>query len=339
MSKNVVKVLLPLFFVLVFPLSQAFTGMGTNPHMRGPFKKRGCGVCHVGHGAPRTPMLPEPEEKACYRCHGEEWSKTKEILNIELPEDEEPVNVERSFEKPYRHPVELKKGKNERGAECTDCHNPHEMRSMRKKRAPGTRKENPYNGQGYEYELCFKCHADVADLPPTEKDKKMEFEGMRSSHPVVYAKRSGPVPSLKPALWEGAFINCTDCHGSDDLADRGVHGSIYPHILRYNYQEEDGTAESEYTYALCYSCHDRMSILRDESFRYHSLHVSENQISCHSCHDPHGSNNPYLIRFSSEGLTEVEPSSSGKLEYESYGPRSGACFVSCHGKDHDPARY
>ena len=37
--------------------------------------------------------------------------------------------------------------------------------------------------------------------------------------------------------------------------------------------------------------------------------------------------------------TVVGPSSSGLLQYQRLGARSGTCYLTCHGKDHNPANY
>jgi hypothetical protein len=38
-------------------------------------------------------------------------------------------------------------------------------------------------------------------------------------------------------------------------------------------------------------------------------------------------------------LTIVGPSSSGMLQYQRFGARNGTCYLTCHGKDHNPATY
>jgi hypothetical protein len=37
--------------------------------------------------------------------------------------------------------------------------------------------------------------------------------------------------------------------------------------------------------------------------------------------------------------TIIGPSSSGRLEYQRLGVRNGTCYLTCHGKDHNPATY
>lgn len=163
----------------------------------------------------------------------------------------------------------------------------------------------------------------------------------RSFHPV-----EGPAidrsPSVDPIL-TGREINCTDCHGSDDPEDaRGPHGSSVPHILRAGYASADGQPESPVTYALCYSCHDRESILRGDSFPAHATHVVDLRVSCSSCHDAHGSirSRALVMIADGSGSLLVAPSRrSGRLAFESDGPGSGACWLTCHGHDHGPEAY
>ena len=58
---------------------------------------------------------------------------------------------------------------------------------------------------------------------------------------------------------------------------------------------------------------------------------------CNVCHDPHASNFEKLINFDT---SVVSPSpSTNRLEYNSTGTRSGECYLSCHGRDHNPCTY
>jgi hypothetical protein len=63
------------------------------------------------------------------------------------------------------------------------------------------------------------------------------------------------------------------------------------------------------------------------------------------CHDPHGidgsrgtsANNSHLINFD---LAVVQPSQkTGLLLFEDMGMSRGQCYLTCHGKDHDPEDY
>jgi hypothetical protein len=82
----------------------------------------------------------------------------------------------------------------------------------------------------------------------------------------------------------------------------------------------------------------------NKSFRHHKKHIVNEKTPCNVCHDPHGisitqgnsTNNSKLINFD---LSVVSPSSSGQLKFESRGVFRGACYLKCHGKNHDPRRY
>ena len=106
----------------------------------------------------------------------------------------------------------------------------------------------------------------------------------------------------------------------------------------------DLIAESAATYALCYKCHSRTSILNDQSFTRHHLHIVDDRTPCSVCHDAHGisssqgnsTNNAHLINFDKRFVT---PSSSGALRYESTGLNRGRCYLTCHGRNHNPESY
>ena len=139
------------------------------------------------------------------------------------------------------------------------------------------------------------------------------------------------------------MIFCGDCHNSDQgkgaggSGPSGPHGSLYAPILERQLTLSDGSQESSGAYALCYKCHNRSSILADESFPLHRLHVVDEQTSCLTCHDPHGSaQNTHLINFSSRS---VQADSRGRLEFIDEGPQRGSCALSCHGVEHSPATY
>jgi hypothetical protein len=111
--------------------------------------------------------------------------------------------------------------------------------------------------------------------------------------------------------------------------------------LRFNYVTADGSDELPDVYALCYQCHKRQAVLDSQTFLEHGKHIVDYRASCATCHNAHGSvNNRALIRFGEETtIGGVEPSSSNRLELVSTGPGSGACYLTCHGVDHDPKAY
>lgn len=325
---------------------------------------KSCRACHRGMN-----MRISGEEKTCLACHGSSGNRQEMVaagyLAADLPGM---ADIGAQLRKPYSHPVFATGGVHyqlealpeevldaPRHAECVDCHNPHRVDASDPFRGlAGRRVGNFIADIETEYQLCYRCHSTSANLPVTASDKQAEFRTTNASfHPVEGEGRNGYVISLKSpyvAKEEEAgdisVISCSDCHGSDGYgAPRGPHGSNFKGLLVLNYEMGDGRAESEFAYALCYKCHERASILGNESFPYHALHIEGNQASgsggtsCYTCHDAHGSvRNQYLIRFNED---EVRPNADGKLEFEAEGvaARHGSCLLNCHGVEHNPLSY
>jgi predicted CXXCH cytochrome family protein len=313
---------------------------------------KGCASCHKGHGVYNTPMLPEKKEVFCFRCHGNSTNIEETKSSGDLSSEVQLADIQKEFEKPYHHPIENigihehneilpeKDPTIPRHSECRDCHHQHYV-SKDKKHA-GIKGANQ---QGEvidtiqsEYELCFKCHSYSANLPSDQTNKAELFDTTNPSfHPVIAPGKNSAVPSLLYPLTSSSTIKCTDCHNNNDtIGPKGPHGSLNKYILAKNFNSNDG-AESFFQYELCYSCHVRTSILGNESFQLHGQHISIVGASCRTCHNPHGSLlYTHLIDFDSPF---INPSSSGLLEYRDMGLRAGECFLSCHGKDHNPATY
>jgi hypothetical protein len=212
----------------------------------------------------------------------------------------------------------------------------------------------------YEHELCFRCHADSLDrgLPLVNRqhvqtNTRLEFSPANPSyHPVLAAGASTDVPSLISPLTVASTIACTDCHNNDSATGaRGPHGSVYRPILERQLVLTHGSTDDQMANSLCYKCHDRGTLRGDGpgdvSFSEHQKHVEElpaatgGPASCAACHDPHGvqaaaANASHLINLD---LDYVSPSGSGQLKYEDLGNRTGQCYLTCHGEDHDPYIY
>lgn len=204
---------------------------------------------------------------------------------------------------------------------------------------------------------------------------RLKFASAVSRHNVSSPRQrtSTQVPSLRlnmlnldgspgRSLGPGTYIYCTDCHSNDQArksngtGPNGPHGSLRAHLLERRYDLEvppavpggdspgvnyisgvNGTA------GICYKCHDiDNNTLQDRSFKEHRLHIQSASSSCSTCHDPHGihggtaTNNYNLVNFD---LAIVGPSGNGIVRFESTGTFRGRCYLSCHGKSHDPKNY
>ncbi|MFQ5514450.1 MAG: cytochrome c3 family protein [Myxococcota bacterium] len=345
-----------------------WNGAGSDPwpHTDAPtVGENGCEGCHAPHAAGSGAWLLNFffEEENCLRCHNGNVAS---------------LDIAGELQKPYRHPVDSFVGAHEPDenplsmpwhVECADCHEPHQARAG-PALAPDV--SGPLTGAGgvtaggtpiaaasFQYEVCFRCHADnpAAPLPQIQRvihepNLRLRFSlGGPSFHPVEGPGRNPDVPSLIGPLSESSVIYCTDCHAGDDGpgvgggGPAGPHGSSWPFLLEREYRTVDNTPESAQAYALCYKCHDRSSILGDESFAKHKKHIEGERAPCSVCHDPHGipagsgspTGNSHLINFDT-GVVQPNPQ-NGRLEFVDEGFRQGACTLLCHGKRHQDQRY
>ena len=319
----------------------------------------GCSSCHRPHsagGAERLMHFDKAEDN-CLSCH--DGSVAAKSLRSEVSKGSGhdvsgSTDVHDIRESPLSSP---------RHVECVDCHNPHAVGDSTAQAPilPGAmNKVTGVTASGaitqhaqYEYEVCFKCHADnpnrvESDITRqiTQTNTRFEFDPSNPSfHPVVAQGANKNVPSLISPLTVSSIVYCMDCHNSDSKSSvKGPHGSNYAPLLVRNYETRDYTAESEFAYALCYGCHSRNSILSGESFPKHREHLDKD-ISCSACHDAHGissaqgnsTNNTHLINFDTTIVTE--DASSGRLEFVDNGTFSGECYLTCHGEVHSPKSY
>ncbi len=337
------------------------------PEWRGTnVSENACFNCHTpDSGQEHEQQVKKNEETTCALCH-DGGVAAKNIMN--------------DLNKISRHRVSAYSGihkSNESFApnpptkhvECEDCHNPHAANDAT---ASAPMVSGPLVGvsgidsdgvqvdeAANQYEVCYKCHADHPAVTSsstmrqiTEFNTRVEFDVANPSyHPVEGAGKNSFVPSLLSPLTVSSQIYCTDCHASDEdptgggSGAAGPHGSIYEPLLTRNYSTADNTVESTVAYALCYKCHDRTSILANESFPEHRKHIVEENSPCSACHDPHGIdanagnpiNNSNLINFD---LSIVTPNSQNQGPvFEDAGHRAGSCYLSCHGEDHSPCGY
>lgn len=307
-------------------------------------------------------MLDRAEEELCYKCHGSEAEKYTMVLKGKLAAGAPALNIKDEFSKPYRHPVAEGVGHSSveklpsfkatavQHAECADCHNPHERIYPGEKHSyqvTGLTLSGQYTESSTkEYEICLKCHFQNGGFDVAKRSLKKQFSiGAVSQHPVTQASKSRSSMSLIDRASVGSLMKCSDCHTNDDPdGPRGPHGSNHKYMLSGNYDDDKYADESSYAYEFCYSCHDRSSILSNESFPLHKEHIQGDPIrdipgtSCFSCHSAHGSqDNPFLLDFNPNAVTR--DSNTGLIRYQSTGDKSGECYLNCHDYNHSPGRY
>ncbi len=321
----------------------------------------GCGLCHRPHGAGSPPLLNTlAEEAACLSCHD--------------GADPLATNIAVAMRRTSGHFVDRYRGDHHGGespaeaashVECADCHDPHRSTDRPSsgladiggalEGVPGvTLSGVPIDEADFEFEICLRCHSGVGASPlgfPVRRvieqfDLAREIDpGNPSYHPVAAPGRNADVPSLLAPRSESSTILCTDCHRGEPGGVPGPHGSVHEWLLAGEYRTGDGVTESPRAYALCYQCHSRASILGDESFPTHRLHVVDDRTSCAVCHDPHGVSltqgdpmeHSHLINFDA-AVVQPDPA-TGRLVFMDQGERAGACQLTCHGTDHSPLSY
>ncbi len=356
----------------------------------------GCETCHTPHFAPTGPQLlnftadpPAPFSCTSAGCHSSDPPDQHVASTGGVAARARGADIAGQVKKFSAHhePVPgadaglAKAGLAARAASgvvaCNDCHAPHAS-TARKAEAPyasgrldGVSGVDRYGVEvarvTYEYEVCFKCHADasrnVATVPRVVASTNLRLAldpTNPSFHPVIGPGRERNVPSLasalEPALNAASVIYCTACHADDAGGSRGPHGSNWAPILRERYETTDGTPESYDSYALCYRCHDRGRILADTSFGRkvvaksarsggHSGHLAAGA-PCSVCHDAHGVNgnagagtgsHTHLINFDRR---VVAPHGTNTVPlFRDTGTFSGSCTLVCHGVDHADVAY
>lgn len=350
--------------IAILVISASFGLSFAGDHLDKRNLPRGCATCHY-----KTNLRGGGGSMNCIVCHG---SPQRRVAPQKMPagavvNKPEMRNIEAEFYKTFRHPTFDTPGRHKaneilpetdpkalRHADCVDCHHPHYVsKENRFAGIKGKRIVNQIAVVSQEAHVCYRCHGDSVNLPGKYTNKRLEFSlNNPSFHPVEGEGKNATVISLlspykekKVVPTDISVISCGDCHGSDDAnGPKGPHGSRHRYILKDNFDASDNIYEGPQVYALCYRCHSRTSILGNESFRYHSLHIqgkSLNQLgtSCFTCHNSHGSNEyKYLIKFNK---LVVSPNSKGLLKFVEKGTAkfSGECYLTCHGVEHNPKSY
>ncbi len=328
----------------------------------------GCINCHKIHSANERERLLRfrREEDGCLNCHSGTIANFNIASEIRKRSSHDPTR-RTGVHDPTENTLTMR-----RHSECTDCHNPHAAAPnpiglVRGTLGPLVKGPNlrvsgiSISGRevdhiSYSYEMCLKCHADgvarprlVTSRQVSQTNTRLEFQTSNPSfHPIAGPRRNADVVSLLSPLRVGSVITCIDCHNSDTARSfggsgpNGPHGSIYEPLLVRNYNTDDFTSESAQAYALCYGCHNRDSILGDDSFSRHRRHIVDIRTPCSACHDAHGIyrgqgnsvNHGSLINFDLSIVQPADSPAGRRIAYEDTGRLSGNCTLTCHGFTH-----
>ncbi len=171
---------------------------------------------------------------------------------------------------------------------------------------------------------CVSCHDD-------------------SHAPFSTAKTAKNVTATWPAsTHQRNAASCLTCHGDG-------HGGTRQYMLQGAYALTDNTTYTTAAYALCWTCHSESKIINQYNhFRdLHKKHTKEKRVPCFDCHDNHGSydaGEAGLINYTyakSRGvsITFTGGRNASTSFYVSADGLTGYCYVSCHGKSHNPQSY
>ena len=205
MVDNVIRNI-ALLLVLAAAALLAATGMGHaapvrgSSHMNKLINTEGCGACHRGRGVSGGGLLRAKKGKLCYRCHSSNATGKGRAA----------TDIESVMRRVSRHPVEetghlhrkfevlpAKSSMAQRHVACDDCHISHVTSPGKAwNGVPGYR-PGPVRGRGgvpkglylkraeLEYELCYRCHSDGADMGAGARDISAELDpATMSYHPV-----------------------------------------------------------------------------------------------------------------------------------------------------------
>ncbi len=319
-----------------------------------------CRNCHENHQTGGGPNLLRNASRIdnCAACHNGNVA-SQDVMASFGKISTHPVASTADIHDPVESAVVI-----DRHVACSDCHNPHKPTPDQPgggvRPAPQVRGVDLNNTEQSPatrvYQVCLRCHGDSPGKKTPLVRRQLDQDNVRaeiqpgnpSFHPVAGPGQNTDVPSLIPPWNEQSIMDCVDCHNSDSAVTqggvKGPHGSSFEPILVRNYETTDFTRESPNSYALCYNCHNRNSILNDDSFGEHDKHISGEDSPCSACHDPHGisatqgntTNNTHLINFDT---TIVKPNSMGNLRFVDQGRFKGSCDLLCHGKNHRNKSY
>ncbi len=317
-----------------------------------------CANCHDSHaanlgGRPRL-LKSASEENNCLDCHNGNVASTDIQTDINKTYNHNVFGYNQIHDPNETTLIDLATPH----VECQDCHNPHAVNNSIASAplANGYLAELPgINQSGVEvnpitnqYELCYRCHSDnpVTAIPTPRQlgsnNVRLDFDTNNGTYHPVVGVGNNPNPRGLIGHTASSIIYCTDCHASDGGAVAGPHGSIYPRILKANYNLNETTGLANHSdatlateFALCAQCHDMTTVNTIHSGMKGGHFLA--YTSCNVCHDPHGFSggdplrNSYLINLSTSNFG---PNRNGETHIDLDQGSGGTCNFVCHGKSH-----
>lgn len=275
--------------VAALAVSAKAQGVPSNPGILTPSQSHEqCPECHIGHNAGReTTLLKTGSPDAlCLNCHGVAASGGGSAMGTPRfgvqPEAVASQHVWASQGR-WGRLGKVRGGRAFAGA-CVQCHAPHRAdwtgpgaaKTLRAE-AFGSDGQKRAGPPGSAAELCFGCHGggSTSDTMGARMGRVgILFSTSAVSRHTVGSRGKANAPSLRWGT-RAEPMDCTSCHGgSPEAGLRGPHASRFPNLLSAQYETREGVPESELAYALCYGCHERRSILGNESFRLHREHIT-----------------------------------------------------------------
>lgn len=250
---------------------------------------RNCAVCHKGHmgvaPARSKAGLANPDQ-ACLVCHEGPNASPMADGAPKLPAwtGQGSGHLKGRFSsrrgEDYTRTVRTGGRTLKLTQDCTGCHDPHgKERGRLRVTAFDARGQLLGRRPQSVAEVCFGCHAgpEAAPLQSGQSDLGALFaKGTASSHAIgATAAGRSELPSLRTSTFKGP-LDCGSCHGNPDPSGaNGPHISTQAAILKASFgREKDLARLGERANDLCFLCHDKQSILANQSFSFHGQHLS-----------------------------------------------------------------
>ncbi|MBE0428795.1 MAG: hypothetical protein IBX61_02865 [Thermoleophilia bacterium] len=210
---------------------------------------------------------------------------------------------------------------------CLLCHAMHE--------APGDK----LGRLSPESEICFTCHNGTGSLYNVQAQMNLD-PAENAMHPIDVNLAQNPGIYIYTAVTTAGIAppgpyRCSECH--EPYGESAFHRMLK---AEYDANEHADYTSSPDPYALCWSCHDSLTITNDaELFREHQRHIVEFASPCSACHySPHGAASTELVKFNDAFVTASISAGSGPV-FVDLGDNQGSCTLTCHGADHNGVQY